>query len=90
MWINESLDYNVVADAMLEDYYGLDKWFKPEVNLKLNIKPIPGLNYQQVVGYENRSMGICSPYGRSTHRGEHRQFKRKAHAHHGLSARRKT
>jgi len=33
VWTNESLDYNVVADAMLGDYEGLDKWFKPEVNI---------------------------------------------------------
>ena len=43
-WINESLDYNVVADAMLEDYYGLDKWFKPEVN--------PEVEYQAYSGFE--------------------------------------
>lgn len=54
VWLNESMDYNTVADAMLSDYEGLDKWFKPEVTLKLNIKPIPGLSFQQVVGYENR------------------------------------
>ena len=54
VWVNESLDYNVLADAMLSDNEGLDKWFKPEVTLKLNIKPIPGLSYQQVLGYENR------------------------------------
>lgn len=54
VWQNESLDYNVLADAMLKDNQGLDKWFKPEVTLKLNIKPIPGLSYQQVLGYENR------------------------------------
>ena len=54
VWTNESLDYNVVADSWMKDYYGLDKWFKPEVTFKLNIKPIPGLTYQQVLGYENR------------------------------------
>ncbi len=54
VWQNESMDYNTVADAMLSDYQGLDKWFKPEVTLKLNIKPIPGLSFQQVLGYENR------------------------------------
>ena len=54
VWTNESHDYNVVADAMLTDYSGLDKWFKPEVTLKLNVKPIPGLSYQQIIGYENR------------------------------------
>lgn len=54
IWLNETHDYNTVADAKLYDYYGIDKWFKPEVNLKLNIKPVQGLNYQQTLGYENR------------------------------------
>ena len=54
VWQNESMDYNTVADVMLSDYEGLDKWFKPEITLKLNIKPIPGLTFQQVLGYENR------------------------------------
>ncbi len=54
VWLNESLDYNVLADARLEKNEGLDKWFKPEITLKLNIKPIGGLFYQQLVGYENR------------------------------------
>ena len=67
VWVNESLDYNVVADAMLEDWYVLDKWFKPEVNMKLNIKPIEGLSYQQVLGYENRQWEQHIYYPR-THR----------------------
>lgn len=54
VWTNESLDYNVVADARLSTYNGLDKWFKPEATLKLNIRAVPGLSVQQVVGYENR------------------------------------
>lgn len=54
VWTDETMDYNTVADAALYDYNGTDKWFKPELNIKLNIKPIPGLNYQQIVGYENR------------------------------------
>lgn len=54
VWINESLDYNVLAESMLTDYYGLDKWFKPEVTLKLNVKAVPGLYYEQTIGYENR------------------------------------
>ena len=53
IWQNESLDYNVVADAKLYTYEGVDKWFKPKMVLKLNIKPIPGLNFQQSLGYEN-------------------------------------
>lgn len=69
VWTNESLDYNVVADAMLSDYEGLDKWFKPEVNLKLNIKPIPGLSYQQVVGYENRQWELHQ-FNSKNHRDE--------------------
>ena len=54
IWQNESLDYNVVADAKLYTYEGVDKWFKPKMVLKLNIKPVPGLNFQQSFGYENR------------------------------------
>lgn len=54
VWTNESLDYNVVADARLSTYEGLEKWFKPEATIKLNIKAVPGLSVQQVVGYENR------------------------------------
>lgn len=69
VWLNESLDYNVVADAMLSDYYGLDKWFKPEVNLKLNVKPIPGLSYQQTLGYENRQWELHQ-YRSRYHRDE--------------------
>ena len=54
VWLGESLDYNVLADAQLYDYEGLDKWFKPEVTMKLNIKPVEGLSYTQTVGFENR------------------------------------
>lgn len=54
IWTGEPLDYNIVADRMLTDYEGLDKWFKPEVTMKLNIKPVEGLNYTQTLGYESR------------------------------------
>lgn len=54
IWLNESLDYNTVADANLYTYQGIDKWFKPMLVAKLNIKPVPGLSYQQTIGYENR------------------------------------
>ena len=54
VWTGEPLDFNIVADRMLTDYEGLDKWFKPEVTMKLNIKPVEGLSYTQTLGYENR------------------------------------
>ena len=54
VWTGESLDYNIVADRRLNTYEGLDKWFKPEVTMKLNIKPVEGLSYTQTLGYENR------------------------------------
>ncbi len=38
----------------LRSYQGLDKWFKPDVTLKANILEVPGLSYQQTIGYENR------------------------------------
>lgn len=54
VWTGETLDYNIIADRMLTDYEGLDRWFKPEVTMKLNIKPVEGLSYTQTLGYENR------------------------------------
>lgn len=54
VWTGETLDYNIVADRKLNDYQGLDKWFKPEVTMKLNIKPVEGLSYTQTLGYESR------------------------------------
>ena len=54
VWTGETLDYNVVANSKLTTNEALDKWFKPEVSMKLNIKPIEGLTYTQVLGYENR------------------------------------
>ncbi len=68
VWLNESLDYNVLADANLGDYDGLDKWFKPEVTIKLNVKAVPGLSVEQVLGYENRQWELhkfTSKYHRS-------------------------
>lgn len=54
VWTGETLDYNVLANSQLYDYEGLDKWFKPEVTMKLNVKSVPGLSYTQTLGYENR------------------------------------
>ena len=79
VWLNEQLDYNVVADAMLSTYEGLDKWFKPEVTFKLNIKPVPGLSYQQVLGYENRQWEHHF-YNSRNHRDELEES-RKGYAH---------
>ena len=64
VWTGETLDYNVVANSMLTTYEGLDKWFKPEVSMKLNVKYVPGLSYTQTLGYENRQWeyhGFRSP-----------------------------
>ena len=52
-------------------------------NLEANIKPIPGLNYQQVVGYENRQWELHQ-YWPSTHRSEI-DNPRKGHAHMAFS-----
>jgi TonB-linked SusC/RagA family outer membrane protein len=45
---------NPLYDAKNITDTGLDKWFRPDVELKLNILPIKGLSYSQTVGYENR------------------------------------
>jgi TonB-linked SusC/RagA family outer membrane protein len=47
-------DANVIADAALIHDIGMDKWFRPDVELKLNILPIEGLTFHQTFGYENR------------------------------------
>ncbi|KAA6345855.1 TonB-dependent receptor SusC [termite gut metagenome] len=54
IWLNDLDDYNTIADAAMTDDKGLDKWFRPDVELKLNILPIKGLSYTQSIGYENR------------------------------------
>ncbi len=54
VWLYETLEYNTLADSNLRDYYGLDKWFKPEVSFKLNILPVDGLTFNQTLGYELR------------------------------------
>jgi TonB-linked SusC/RagA family outer membrane protein len=45
---------NPLYDAKNITDQGLDKWFRPDVEVKLNILPIKGLSYSQTVGYENR------------------------------------
>ncbi len=47
-------DVNIIGEAALTTDEGMDKWFRPDVSLKLNIKPIEGLAYQQTIAYENR------------------------------------
>jgi TonB-linked SusC/RagA family outer membrane protein len=69
VWVGDPYDSNVVSDANLSTYEKLDKWFKPEVVFKLNIKPVPGLSFQQQVGYENRQSEYHN-YRTSDHRQE--------------------
>jgi TonB-linked SusC/RagA family outer membrane protein len=45
---------NPLYDAKNITDKGLDKWFRPDVELKLNILPVEGLAYVQTFGYENR------------------------------------
>lgn len=54
IWYHETLEYNTVAESNLSTYDGLDKWFMPEVSVKLNILPVEGLSFTQNAGYENR------------------------------------
>lgn len=50
----DNTEMNNIGEAALTTDEGMDKWFRPDVSLKLNIKPIPGLSYKQTVAYENR------------------------------------
>jgi TonB-linked SusC/RagA family outer membrane protein len=56
LWPHQSgLDpTNTIAESQMITNVGLDKWFRPDVELKLNILPIEGLSYHQTFGYENR------------------------------------
>ncbi len=69
MWLNETLEYNTIADSNLRDYEGLDKWFMPEVSFKLNILPVQGLTFNQTLGYELRQWEEHT-YTYKTSRGE--------------------
>ncbi|KAA6325266.1 TonB-dependent receptor SusC [termite gut metagenome] len=46
--------YNSIADYALRDQEGLDKWFIPDVTLKLNVLTVPGLSFQQSTSYDYR------------------------------------
>ena len=50
----DGTEMNNIAEAALTTDEGMDKWFRPDVELKLNIKPIRGLSYRQSAAYENR------------------------------------
>jgi TonB-linked SusC/RagA family outer membrane protein len=45
---------NEIGEAALKTDEGLDKWFRPDVSLKLNVLPVKGLSYKQTAAYENR------------------------------------
>jgi TonB-linked SusC/RagA family outer membrane protein len=50
----DNTEMNEIGEAALKTDEGLDKWFRPDVTLKLNILPVEGLSYRQTIGYENR------------------------------------
>ncbi|MCD7937462.1 MAG: SusC/RagA family TonB-linked outer membrane protein [Tannerellaceae bacterium] len=54
VWLNETLQNNSIADAALNTDEGMDKWFRPDVLMKVNILPVSGLSYTQTVAYELR------------------------------------
>ncbi len=54
VWLNETLDYNSIANAALYTNEGTDKWFVPDVSFKLNVLSVPGLSYMQTVAYDYR------------------------------------
>ena len=45
---------NPLEDARNTTDKVLEKWFRPDVEVKLNILPVQGLSYSQTFGYENR------------------------------------
>jgi TonB-linked SusC/RagA family outer membrane protein len=45
---------NVIQDAKVSTKKGVDTWFRPDVELVANIKPVKGLSYHQTFAYEHR------------------------------------
>ena len=55
IWIiGDNTEMNEIGEAALKTDEGLDKWFRPDVSIKLNILPVKGLSYRHTVAYENR------------------------------------
>ena len=52
--IGDNTEMNEIGEAALKTNEGMDKWFRPDVSLKLNILPVEGLSYQHTFAYENR------------------------------------
>jgi len=52
--VGDGTEMNEIGEAALRTDKGLDKWFRPDVAIKLNILPVRGLSYRQTVAYENR------------------------------------
>jgi TonB-linked SusC/RagA family outer membrane protein len=50
----DDTEMNVIGEAALKTDGGVDKWFRPDVTLKLNILPVKGLSYIHTAAYENR------------------------------------
>jgi TonB-linked SusC/RagA family outer membrane protein len=50
----DNTEMNEIGEAALKTDEGLDKWFRPDVSLKLNILPVQGLSYRHTIAYENR------------------------------------
>ena len=75
IWVDSNQSYedmNEIGEAAIKTRFGIDKWFRPDMTLKLNIKPISGLSYTQTAGYENRSWEN-QEYDPSTTRDEQQQ-----------------
>ncbi|MDR0511049.1 MAG: SusC/RagA family TonB-linked outer membrane protein [Rikenellaceae bacterium] len=54
IWVEDDQGQNVIGDAALKTDNVLDKWFRPDAELKFNILPIKGLSLTVSGGYENR------------------------------------
>lgn len=50
----DNTEMNEIGEAALKTDEGLDKWFRPDVTLKLNILPVRGLTYNHTLAYEHR------------------------------------
>ncbi|MDR2912903.1 MAG: SusC/RagA family TonB-linked outer membrane protein [Alistipes sp.] len=78
IWVDPNTSYpdmNEVAEADLRVRKELHKWFRPDLSLKLNIKPIRGLSYQMTAAYENHTEELRE-FDSANTRTEQQQFRK--------------
>ena len=84
IWLTgDNTEMNEIGEAALKVDEGIDKWFRPDISLKLNILPVKGLSYRHTFAYEHREW--VKHYYRSAFTREELRAGRKGYATLGFS-----